>query len=150
LFFVGDELAASAFVNGKLTVGIDLTFEDVENVGTRSDEVQLRVAVASEGAIGLKLLERMEPFLTVIIEHIFVVQDGNIEVLQSSAVGVSDGLDSTTSSCSMSSSSFWTAVAWWRAVIQSSSTLAFSSSESIDALGCEVPSQKYQFLSSPA
>jgi hypothetical protein len=34
----------------------------------------------------------MEPFLTVIIEHIFVVQDGNIEVLQSSADGVSDGL----------------------------------------------------------
>ena len=89
---LGDELAASAFVNGKLTIGIDLTLEDVENAGTRCNRFQLRVAGASEEAIGLKLIERMEPFLTVIIDHIFVVPDGNTEVLQSSADGVSDGL----------------------------------------------------------
>jgi hypothetical protein len=34
----------------------------------------------------------MEPFLPVIIEHIFVVHDGHIEVLQSSPDGVINGL----------------------------------------------------------
>jgi hypothetical protein len=34
--------------------------------------------------IGLKLLECVEPFLSVIIEHVFGVYDGNIEVLQNS------------------------------------------------------------------
>jgi hypothetical protein len=71
---------------------IDLTLKDVENAGVRNNRFQLRVADANEEAIGLKLLERMEPFLTVIIEHIFVVPDDNTEVLQNSADGVSDGL----------------------------------------------------------
>ena len=34
----------------------------------------------------------MEPFLPVIVEHVFVVHDGNVEVLQSSADSVSDVL----------------------------------------------------------
>ena len=34
---LGDQLAASAFVSGKLTVGIDLALEDVENAGARSN-----------------------------------------------------------------------------------------------------------------
>jgi hypothetical protein len=87
------ELAASAFVSGKLTIGIDLTLEDVEDAGARSNRFELRVAGASEEAIGLKLLERMEPFLPVIVEHVFVVHDGNVEELQSSADRVSDVLD---------------------------------------------------------
>ena len=75
-----------------MTIGIDMTLEDVEDAGARRNRFQLRVAVASEEAIGLKLLERMEPFLPVIVEHVFVVHDDNIEVLQSSADRVSDGL----------------------------------------------------------
>jgi hypothetical protein len=42
------ELAASAFVRGKLTVGIDLTFEDVENACACNDGFKIRVAGASK------------------------------------------------------------------------------------------------------
>ena len=90
-----DELAASAFVRGKLTVGIDLTFEgteDVQNAWAYSDGFKIRVKRASKEAIGLKLIDRVEPLLSVIIDHVFGVYDGNIEVLQSSVDGDSNDL----------------------------------------------------------
>ncbi len=46
----------------------------------------------SKETIGLKLLDRVEPLLSVIIEHVFGVYDGNIEVLQSSVNGGNNGL----------------------------------------------------------
>ncbi len=69
-----------------------VTLSRIRNAGTHRHRFQLRVPVAIEEAIGLKLLERMEPFLPVIVEHVFVVNDGNIEVLQSSADRVIDSL----------------------------------------------------------
>jgi hypothetical protein len=90
---LGDELGASAFVRGNLTVGIDLTFEGVENARSSSDGFKLRVADTSKEVIGLKLLECVEPFLSVIIEHVFGVYNGKIEVLQNSTDGGSNGLD---------------------------------------------------------
>jgi hypothetical protein len=42
------ELPASAFVSGKLTVDIDLTFEDVENACVSNDGFNIRVTVASK------------------------------------------------------------------------------------------------------
>ena len=71
-----DDLDAIAFVSVNLTVGIDLTFED--------DGFKIRVEVVSKETIGLELLECMEPLLSVIVEHVFGVHDGNIEVLESS------------------------------------------------------------------
>ena len=56
-----DEFVTSAFVSGKLTVGIALTFEDVENAWAYSDGFKLRVPGTSKEEIGLKLLERVEP-----------------------------------------------------------------------------------------
>ena len=50
------------FCKRQADLDIDLTLEDVEDARTRSDRFQLRVAGASEEAIGLKLLKRMEPF----------------------------------------------------------------------------------------
>jgi hypothetical protein len=67
-------------------------FEVVENGWSCSDGFKLRVAVASKEAIGLELLECMEPLLSVIVEHVFGVYDGNIEVLQSSTDLGSNGL----------------------------------------------------------
>ena len=46
----------------------------------------------SKETIGLKMLERVEPLLSVIIEHVFGMYDGNTEVLQSSVNGGSNGL----------------------------------------------------------
>jgi hypothetical protein len=60
-------------------------FEGVENTWSCTDG--FRVPGASKEAIGLKLLERVEPLLSVIIEHVFGVYDGNIEVLQISVNG---------------------------------------------------------------
>jgi hypothetical protein len=62
---LGDELASSAFVNGKLTVGIYLTLEGVENAWSCNDGFKLRVAVASKEVIGLNLFECVEPLLSV-------------------------------------------------------------------------------------
>ncbi len=78
---LSDELASSVFVSGQQTVGIELTFQGVENVWSCSDGFKFRVAVAIKEIIGLKLLDRVEPLLSVIIEHVFGVYDGNIEVL---------------------------------------------------------------------
>jgi hypothetical protein len=89
---LSDELASSVFVSGQQTVGIELTFQGVENAWSCSDGFKFRVAVAIKEIIGLKLLDRVEPLLSVIIEHVFGVYDGNIEVLQSSANGGSNAL----------------------------------------------------------
>ncbi len=51
------------------------------------------VAGASKEAIGLKVLERVESLLSVIIEHVFGVYDGNLEVLPNSTNGGNNGLD---------------------------------------------------------
>jgi hypothetical protein len=74
----------------KLTEGIDLTIEDVENAWACSDGFKLRVVVASKEAIGLKLLESVEPLLSVIIEHDFGMYDGNIMIRKFRRVGVRD------------------------------------------------------------
>jgi hypothetical protein len=59
-----DELVSIAFVNGNLTVGIDLTFEVVENTWVCSDGLKIRVVLlTSKEVIGLKLFEGMEPCL---------------------------------------------------------------------------------------
>ena len=71
---------------------IDLTFEDVENAWVCSDDFKVRVAGTKKETIDLKLLERVEPFLSVIIEHVFGGNVGNLEVLQSSTDGSSNFL----------------------------------------------------------
>ncbi len=78
----------SAFVSGKLTVGIDLTLEDVENALQSNDGFKLRVAGASKKAMDLKLLERVEPLLSGIIEHVFGMYDANIVIRKFRRVGV--------------------------------------------------------------
>jgi hypothetical protein len=89
---LGDQLAASAFVSGQLTIGVDLAFEDVENAWACSDRFKFRVAATSKETIDLKLLGRVEPFLSVIIEHVFGGNIGNVEALQSSNDGSNDFL----------------------------------------------------------
>ncbi len=55
LWMNGDMLSEVAFVSGKLTVGIDLAFERVENAWTCSDGFKIWVADTNkEAAIGLK------------------------------------------------------------------------------------------------
>jgi hypothetical protein len=75
------------------------------------------------------------------------VHDGNIEVLPSSADGVSDGLGVVgLNACELLHEFFELLdriglVTGRDALRQSSSTLAFSCSESLTALGCEAVSQ---------
>jgi hypothetical protein len=83
-----DELATNAFVSCKLTVGIDLTLDGVENVFPNSDGFKLRVADVSKKAMDLKLLERVEPLLSGIIEHVFGMYDANIVIRKFRRVGV--------------------------------------------------------------
>jgi hypothetical protein len=45
---IRDDLAACAFISGKLTLGIDLTFADVENAWACSDGLKLRVAARAK------------------------------------------------------------------------------------------------------
>jgi hypothetical protein len=84
---LGDQLAASAFVSGKLTIGVNLAFEDVENAWACSDRFKFRVATTSKETIDLKLLGRVEPFLSVIIEHVFGGSIGSVEALHGSNDG---------------------------------------------------------------
>ncbi len=55
-----------------------------------TNKFKLRVAGASKKAMDLKLLERVEPLLSGIIEHVFGMYDANIVIRQFRRVGVRD------------------------------------------------------------
>ena len=71
---------------------IDLTFEDVENAGTCGDRIIIRVVGASKETIGLELLGCVTPLLSLIIDHVFSVLDGNVESLQRRADSCDSGV----------------------------------------------------------